>query len=111
MANTHVALYNLTTGAVACLYARSASDDAASVATNGFLTVDGVRVVEGIDVAIWGAIALDGPTAADATAPPFTMEMNSVVTPTDVIYLTVPGERDGFYFGDYEADGFTLMAV
>lgn len=108
MANTHVALYDLVTGAVIQVWARSASDDAADIATNGYLTVDSVVVCEGIDVTKIGAMAFDGPTADDATAPLLTMELDDVGTPTDIVYLTTPGARDGYYFDDYEADGYTL---
>ena len=110
MANTHVALYNLTTGEVLQLFARSASDDAASLASNGYLTVDGVVVATGIDVAEIGAVALDGPTADDVTAPPRCMEVDDPVTPTDTAYLTDVGVRDPLYFGDTDAEGLVPMA-
>lgn len=110
MANTHVALFNLTTGAVLHLFARSASDDAASIATNGYLTVDGVVVAHGVDVAAVGAVAIDGPTANDVDAPPFCMVVDDPATPTDTAYLTTVGERDAIYFGDTDTEGLIPMA-
>lgn len=110
MANTHVALFNLTTGAVLHLFARTTSDDAVDIAANGFLTVDGVVVAAGVDVATVGAVALDGPTADDADAPPMTMEVDDPGTPTDTAYLTTIGVRDAVYFGDTDAEGLIPMA-
>lgn len=110
MANTHVALYDLTTGYVLQLFARSASDDAASVSSNGYLTVDGVKVAEGIDAAVVGAIALAGPTADDVDAPPFSIQVDDPVTPTDTAYLTTVGVRDAVYFGDTDSEGLIPMA-
>lgn len=110
MANTHVALYDLTTGIVLQLFARAASDDAASVASNGYLTVDGVKVAEGIDGAAIGAVALAGPTADDVDAPPFAMEVDDPVAPTDTAYLTTVGARDAVYFGDTDTEGLIPMA-
>lgn len=110
MANTHVALFNLTTGSVIQMFARSASDDAADVATHGYLTVDGVVVAHGIDVAAVGAVALDGPTADDVAAPPLCIVVNDPGAPTDTAYLTVVGERDAVYFGDTDTEGLIPMA-
>jgi hypothetical protein len=110
MANTHVALYDLTTGIVLQLFERTSFDDSEDTATTGTLTVDSVLVAEGIDTAVIGAVALSGPTADDVAAPPFAMEVDSVVTPTDTAYLTTVGIRDPVYFGDTDTEGRVPMA-
>lgn len=109
MPTTHVALYDKTTGAVAQLFARTTSDDAADVATNGYLTIDGVVVAHGIDPVAMGAVALDTPTADDVTATPFAIVVDDPAMPTDTAYLTTVGERDAGYFGDTDSEGLIPM--
>ncbi len=99
----YAVLYSDVTGFVLGAWPRTTSDNIATMIADGHLTVDGVRVVEGLgegegDAArtdIAGFLATD-PTFIDPGAPLGTLEVDDAESPTDVDDRADEG-RDPYY--------------
>lgn len=81
----YVVFYSNVSKEVFDSWLRATSDNIATFAADGFLSVDSVRVLEGIgsntDLA---AVLLTNPTDLDVTAPIGTHEVDNAASPTDV---------------------------
>lgn len=92
----YVVHYNATSGQVLGMWARTTSDNIATCAADGYLDVDGVKVVDGIDAGYGAdveAVVLTDPTDVVEGALMSILEVDSPTSPVDV-NLRTDGDRD-----------------
>lgn len=92
----YVTYYSNVTGFVLGCWPRTTSDNIATWASDGFIEVDGVHVVEPLgdatlrtDLAL---VLLTDPTGVDTEAPTGVLEVDDAGTPTDMDFRTDGGK-------------------
>lgn len=93
--------YHSVTGHVLAMFPRSTSDNISTCEADGYLEVDGVKVIDGIgpnyssDLSL--AVVTD-PTATDEPIIPGVFEVDDTTTPTDVDFRTDSGRNPDYDF-------------
>ena len=102
MAGTnYVVQYSNVTGRVQAMFLKASSDNIATYEADGFLEVDGVKVINGIGPG-YGAdmrfAVIASPTVVETRIVSNVLEVNDPVLPTDLAYREDEGRNPEFDF-------------
>ncbi len=95
----YVVQYSDTTGFVLGMWFRASSDNMATYVADGFLEVDGVQVIAGIDTGYRSDLQvamITNPTDVESEIYPNVLEVDNPATPTDVVFRS-DGDRNPEY--------------